>query len=335
MSRFRSLWLGCVLLLSAASGRARADGEAVQAEVSDAHKAEYEELTKKGIREYELNHWAEAKTYFTRAHTLFPNARTLRALGLIAFEMRDYVESLGLLERALADKRKPLAGTMRQEVSDLADDARSFVGRVSLVLEPANASVFIDDEPVKLREQGSLLLDPGEHELRVEAAGYRSQSRSLRAPAGQAIELKLALVAANGGAPGSGAELAVAATPATDAATGASWWSTQRIVAVGLGAGAVVAFGIGTTSGLLALSAKSDSDHNCDGERCDPKGAAARDTAVARADIASVAFIAGGALITAGAITFFLAPDPERPVSGQLSLRPGPGLAGIAVLGRF
>jgi hypothetical protein len=320
----RMLWFGCVLLLlSAASERVCAEGEA---ELSVTHKAEYEELTKKGIREYELNHWAEAKTYFMRAHTLFPNARTLRALGLIAFEMRDYVESLGLLERALADTQKPLVGTMRQEVSDIADDARSFVGRVSLVLEPANASVFVDDELVTLRDQGSLLLDPGEHVLRIEATGYRPQSRSLRAPAGQSIELKLALVAAHGGP---GAEVAAAAAPATEAPT--SWWSAQRIVAVGLGAGAVVAFGVGLTSGLLALSAKSDSDHNCDGERCDPKGAAARDTAVARADIASVAFITGGALLTAGAITFFLATDPERPVS----LQPGPGLAGIAVLGRL
>jgi hypothetical protein len=328
-----TLGLTCALaLLIAAAEPARANDSAGPIELTADQQAEYEELTKKGIMEYDLDHWAEAKTYFLRAHTLFPNARTLRALGLIAFELRSYVESLDWLERALASKQKPLTEAMRKGVNDVAKDARAFVAQIWLVLEPANATVFVDGEPVKLRDQGVLLVDPGEHELRIEAAGHQTLTRPLKVTGGQSSELELRLLAADGGT----ATTEVAATPATSdsAARDEHGWSTQRIVAVGLGAGAVAAFGVGLAAGLLALSAKSDSDEHCDGNTCTPAGTAERKTAVTRADIASVGFIAGGALLAAATITFFLAPDPERP-SAQLSLRPGPGLVGLELAGRL
>jgi hypothetical protein len=315
-----------VLLLTAASARAQGD-ETPGLDPSE--RSEYEELTKKGILEYELGHWAEAKAHFARAHALYPNARTLRALGLISFEMRSYVEALDWLERALASHEKPLTEEMRNQVSNLADDARSFVARIWLVLEPADADVFVDGQRAKLRDQNVLLVDPGEHELRVEAAGHLPEVRPIRAAAGQSSELKLAL---------SSTAPEPQPTPAFVASAEyyeprASWWTAPRTVAVGLGAAGVVALGVGVTAGLLALSAKSESDSNCDGDVCNSTGSAQRDTAVARADIASVGFIAGGALLAAGALTFVLAPDPER--STEHALRVQPGLASLALTGRL
>lgn len=319
-----------LVLLSAAGGRALAEADVTDAQWTDAQRAEYEELTKKGILEYELGHWAEAKAHFSRAHALFPNARTLRALGLIAFETRSYVEALDQLERALASQQKPLTEEMRTQVTSLAGDASSFVARFALVLDPADAQVFVDGERATLREQHVLLVDPGEHELRIEAEGWLPQSRQIRASAGQSSELKLALLAADGG----GTDLRVANSEGGDG-SGAAWWSVQRGVAVGLGAAAVVGFGVGVTAGLLALSAKSDSERNCDGDACNARGEARRDTALARADIATVGFVAGGALLAAGAITFFLATDPERPVSSSVRVAAGPGYAVVAIDGRL
>jgi hypothetical protein len=314
----------------AASARARAD-ETPGLDPSE--RAEYEELTKKGIMEYDLGHWAEAKAHFARAHALYPNARTLRALGLISFETRSYVEALDWLERALASQEKPLTDEMRREVSSLADDARSFVSRIWLVLEPPGAGVYVDGQRAKLRDQNVLLVDPGDHELRIEAAGYVPEVRTIRASGGQSSELKLALLEA---------PRETQTAPASQLAglseydePRPSWWSTPRVVAVGLGAGAVVAFGVGVTAGLLALSAKSESDHNCDGDVCNAAGSEQRDTAVMRADVASVGFIAGGALLAAGAVTFFLAPDPEHASEHAVRVQPGPGLAGIAIAGQL
>jgi hypothetical protein len=85
---------------------------------------------------------------------------------------------------------------MRRQVSNLADDARSFVARIWLVLEPADAAVFVDGERAKLRDQNVLLVDPGEHELRIEAEGFQPEVRPIRAEAGQSSELKLALLEA-------------------------------------------------------------------------------------------------------------------------------------------
>jgi hypothetical protein len=316
------------MLLTAAS--ARAQGEDTPG-LDATQRAEYEELTRKGIMEYELGHWAEAKAHFARAHALYPNARTLRALGLISFETRNYVEALDWLERALGSQEKPLTDEMRRQVSNLADDARSFVARIWLVLEPADAAVFVDGERAKLRDQNVLLVDPGEHELRIEAAGYQLETRAIRASAGQSSELKLSLLStASDSQPAS----QVALTSDYEEPE-ASWWSAQRTVALGLGVGGVVALGVGVTAGLLALSAKSDSDRNCDGDVCNATGSDQRDKAVTRADIASVGFIAGGALLAAGAITFFLAPDPQRSTERVLRVVPGPGIAGLAIAGRL
>ncbi len=46
-------------------------------------------------------------------------------------------------------------------------------------------------------------------------------------------------------------------------------------------------------------------------------------------------WIAGGALLAAGAITFFLAPDPERPALSTLRVQAGPGVAGLTLAGRL
>jgi hypothetical protein len=329
--------LACALVLSAQlAGRVRADADALQHEPTPAERAEYDELTRKGIMEYDLGHWEEAKGHFTRAYKLFPNARTLRALGLVAFELRSYVQTLDLLERALVNKQRPLTEAMRKDVSALRDDARSFVAQVTLTIEPKNAEVSLDGAlvaPSPDGEQRVLLLDPGDHALRVAAPSYLPQTHALHASSGEASALDLTLLAADGGR---SAPLALTPTAAVHAPqTHAQFWTTQRSVAVGLGAGAVVALGVGVTSGVLALSAKSAAKPNCVSDRCNAQGSQQRATAVTRADIASVGFSAGGGLLAAGLITYFLAPEPERAKPMQLSMRPGPGLAGVGVACRW
>lgn len=290
-------------------------------------RAEYDELTKKGIREYDLGHWAEAKAYFARAHKLFPNARTQRALGLIAYETRSYVESLDLFEAALASQHKPLTDALRKEVTGLASDARTFVARITVTLDPETATATLDGKPVVLREGRVLLIDPGEYRLRVEAEGFVPEVRPLRANAGEVSELKIQL-----SRPGTEA-VAASAQGADAAEVSSEFWSTQRVVGVSLGGGGVVALGVGVVSGLLALAAKQDSKRNCEGDFCNAEGTDSRETALTHADVASVSFIAGGALLAAGAITFFLAPGGEHPPEQALRVTPGPGLAGLAITG--
>jgi hypothetical protein len=73
-----------------------------------ADSAEYRELIRKALEEYELGNWAEAKLFFSDAHRLFPNARTLRGLGLVAYSLRDYVSATDQLVQSLSSNVRPL-----------------------------------------------------------------------------------------------------------------------------------------------------------------------------------------------------------------------------------
>lgn len=130
----------------------------------------YNDLIRGALAEFEAHNYAEARALFERAHALQPSARTLRGLGVTAFELKRYVEAVHELEAALVDKRKPLTEAQRKEVPDLIARARHFVGKVTLEATPEDASVVVDGEPSASRE---LMLDLGAHQVLVQAPGYR------------------------------------------------------------------------------------------------------------------------------------------------------------------
>src|SRR5262245_20503032 len=68
---------------------------------------EYNMLIREGLAEYDARNWAEALVLFERAHAVQPNARTLRAIGNVAFEMRRYTKAIDALRASLSDGRKP------------------------------------------------------------------------------------------------------------------------------------------------------------------------------------------------------------------------------------
>jgi tetratricopeptide (TPR) repeat protein len=145
-----------------------------------ASEAEYQTALKNALDEFNAGNWEEARALFERAHALQPSARTLRGLGITAFEERHYVDALSYLRAALADRRKPLTAAQRTEVTALSQRAEGNIVRLSLELSPADAQVRIDGRPATLDAERTLLLDPGRYEIVVSAAA------PLRATAGRA-----------------------------------------------------------------------------------------------------------------------------------------------------
>ena len=64
------------------------------------NESEYQRLVRQAIAEYAEHNFAEARALFARAHALEPNARTLRGLGMTAFELRSYAEVYRVLTAA-------------------------------------------------------------------------------------------------------------------------------------------------------------------------------------------------------------------------------------------
>ena len=133
---------------------------------AQASQSEYQSLVEKGLREFELGNFGEARAFFQRAHQQSPNARTLRGLGMASYELRHYVEAIDYFQKALASKERPLTAQMHEELSQLLIQARSFVTRLKLTVTPSTALLRLDTRELFRDSDGSILLDPGSHELR-------------------------------------------------------------------------------------------------------------------------------------------------------------------------
>jgi hypothetical protein len=125
------------------------------------------------VHEFAAGRWEEARALFKRAHEISPNARTLRGMGMTAFELRMYVQSIRELDAALRDARKPLGGELRAQVQQLVAKAREFVGRVTPVVDPPAATLLIDGQAPVREPDGAVLLDAGAHVISATLDGYK------------------------------------------------------------------------------------------------------------------------------------------------------------------
>ncbi|HTU57922.1 MAG TPA: tetratricopeptide repeat protein, partial [Polyangiales bacterium] len=190
----KTLPIGLAVWMTALPGLAvsNAAAQASQAQ-GPAAEPDYQTLVQKGLREYELGNFSEAKAFFQQAHQLSPNARTLRGLGMTSYEMRRYVEAIDYFERALGSNERALTAQMRSEVSQLLNQARSFVSKLNLTVTPTDAQLRIDTRAVARDEDGAILLDPGTHELVIEAPNHETATRSLRGDGGETLTLAINL----------------------------------------------------------------------------------------------------------------------------------------------
>lgn len=158
-----------------------------------AEPAGYREAFESAMREYEAGRFTEARALFAAAHEKFPNARSLRGLGMAEFELRNYPRSVYLLEQALAAPAKPLTDELRRETERLLGRAKTFVGRVTFEFSPQDANLSLNGTQLQLPPERMLTLSAGDYALEVSAAGYDAVQRPLHVPAGQDSSVRVDL----------------------------------------------------------------------------------------------------------------------------------------------
>ncbi len=287
--------------------------------------AAYDSLIDNALNEYRLGHWVEAKAYFTQAHALQPNARTLRGLGLVCFELRKYVEAIGYFQQSLANQTRPLTDTMRDGVTQLLRDAERFVSRVDLQITPPDATLTLDGRIVTPDAQRQILIDAGSHELTVEASGYDGATRNLTTDGGETMRVKLALhpnraVSVEAPPPGPAELQPAAAEQEGDSDSVAPW-----IVVAG---GGVVLVTGGVLLGV-AISDKSDIEDTRKGSRSWSDVEGAYDRVPVLSTIGAIMIGVGAAGVAAG-LTWNFWPD-DSGEQASAALRPLPGGARLDV----
>jgi hypothetical protein len=189
------LALACTgfLALAALGSTARAQAGAAEARASAQDDAAYKELIEQALSEFKHKNWPEARVLFTRAHELNPNARTLRGMGIVSFEMRDYLNAVINLKAALDDTRQALTDVQRKECDGLLMRARTYVGVYTLKLDPPETRVLLDGGEPMRDDQGHLLVAFGEHTLVGKAAGREDTTLRLNVQGGERGEIALIL----------------------------------------------------------------------------------------------------------------------------------------------
>ncbi|MEY4508124.1 MAG: hypothetical protein RLZZ450_246 [Pseudomonadota bacterium] len=181
----------------------------VHAEEAAAPSA-YDSLIDQALSEYEAKNFPEARALFLRAEALHSNARVLRSLGMVEFELRNYRDSATLLQQALTSSVEPLTPALRSETAELLARARGFTVRLVLTVEPSSTRVTVDGTPAEfLNDDGTLLLEVGDHNLLFRAPGYVTETRVLKGRGGEEQTLHVALTPET--------------QPTTNATTTATW----------------------------------------------------------------------------------------------------------------
>lgn len=151
---------------------------------------EYRRLFIEGSTAWESGDFAGAHELFEQAHALLPNARSYRALGLVRFELRNYIGAVEALRRALADERRPLSPRLREDPERVLREAAQYVGQYQVVTE-TTATLWVNGQSRGLTRL--LVLEPGRHELEVRAGGFRTDIRRLEVSGGENETLTIEL----------------------------------------------------------------------------------------------------------------------------------------------
>jgi hypothetical protein len=165
----------------------------VAADAEPVEPAGYRTAIDSAISEYEAGRFSEARALFEAAHNVFPNARSLRGMGMAEFELRNYPASVYFLEQALASPAKPLTSELRTETEQLLARARSFVGKVTVDLQPPDARLALNGTIVQVGVNHLLTLMAGDYEMKVSAPGYSDEQRALHVAAGQESTVRVEL----------------------------------------------------------------------------------------------------------------------------------------------
>ncbi|MGD8863407.1 MAG: hypothetical protein PVI30_25560 [Myxococcales bacterium] len=289
-------------------------------------KDDYDRVVLEALAAYRAGEWAAARAGFERAHALRPTARTLRTIGMAAFNQGEMLTALTHLQASLEDDRRPLTAEQRKEVSRLIRRAGRAVGRLRLDVHPEQARVEVDGlEPTRLSD-GHLLLEPGRHELVVRAEAHETHRQHLRVAAGDRATLEVRLervapapVVLPVAAPASGAPSVARVSPEPSPVDHTWSW-----IALSVGAAGAITGGVATG---LALSERSALDDACDDRVCGPD----QHDRLDRYDTLRTVAIAGGVLgalgLATGTVLLLREGEPEREPRIEAVL--GPAYAGV------
>jgi hypothetical protein len=177
-------------------------------------------------------------------------------------------------------------------------------------------------------------VDPGSHIIAANAPGKKKWVTTVKVDVGAQervtippLEFEATVTRPKSAPPDDTGATAPPSAPAADRSSG----SSQRTIGLVLGGVGLAGVAVGVVTGLLAISKNSDAEKLCptDGACRSAEGVDANESARSMGTVSTIGFVAGGALVSAGAVLFFTAPSSARTGSLQLTPIAGPSAVGL------
>ena len=184
------------------------------------------EQFQRGVAAFEAGRYEEALAAFQEAFRLKPHPSVRLNMAACYEELDRPLEALVHYRAYLAEASDAPRERVR-EVKAAIRKAERRVARLQLDVAPDGARVTIDEtESRRSPVVDPILLNPGEHSVRVEMAGYAPLERRVRLRAGERKRLQLRLQEGTGAQPAVGAE-----TPTEASRGGAEGSSAEEAAA--------------------------------------------------------------------------------------------------------
>jgi hypothetical protein len=273
---------------------------------------------------------AEACRKFEASQNLEPGIGTMlnlaqcyEATGRTASAWAQYREAIPLARAAGSREREDFA----------TERSKALESRLSTLTIRAMSGVALsvrrDGVAVDAAELGTPIpVDPGPHQVEASAPGKAPWSTTVEVTGDAArvsVDIPQLDEAPSGGTP------PPSAAPAASPDSGNQGGSIQKPLAIGIAAVGLVGLGVGTYFGLSAGSKWDDAKAACRDYpyECSPQALDHQSSASSQATVSTVAFIAGGVAIAAGAVLWLTAGSGEE----KTAVGVGPG--NVFVKGRF
>jgi hypothetical protein len=348
MNPMRSLHVPLVVALLVGGAPVHAAPPAPAESTPDDATTKARQLVKVGTEEYGKQHWESA-------HEAFLKAWELKQHFAIAANLADVEMRLGRYREAAEHWKFTLANLPADRADRRSDaekqllECKTHLSVVRVTVSISGAEVRLDGNSVgasPLSEE--LWLEPGEHTIEAEHAGYSTASHRFAATEGESREVGLALEVL----PQPGAAPAKQSGPVQQPAEEKSGLAPRTLVLIGGSALTLTAVGIGIGYTVAANSASEEADKLREGlpvGACVPAPPAQLpivctelaqkiDDRNTSTNIAVASFIAGGVFGAATTVLYLLWHDQDA--SGSRSgmiLTPWTfdGGRGMQIIGRF
>lgn len=300
---------------------------------SQADRTKARAAFERGDQAFKAEDFAAALEAFREANALIPAPQASYKIAVCLDKLGKNGEALEAY-KAFLDAPPPEKMAEQKELAE-ARMAALVLGSVTVITEPAGATLTVDGAPAAGPTPQTLSLKPGTHKLQISAKDYEAAERDVDVVSGTKTEITVTLTAVP--PPPAPEPVAQPEPPPAPAPAPAPIEETKpaskmpAYITLGLGGASAV---VGTIFGVKALSAKSD--FNADGGKTTDNA----DRAERNALIADMAF---GVALTLGitGTVLLLTGDKDKAAepakAGQLRLAPivTPQTQGASALIRF